>query len=158
MRGLTMLGLLWTLYHTNFTFPFFFFLGEISCCCGNPWLYLSRNPTGMVMCQFYTRFGNLDTMESHRKTNVCIGASGLQQPHDCCYTFQNANKCFLNANNLKTPTKCYRPDFLLVIIYVKFHLQRNPVASEGDYFLFSPYNITPKLNIKVTRIMEMITN
>ena len=119
------------------------------------------------MCQFYTRFDNLDTTESHRKTNVCVNdkypCQGQPQGSNNLMTavtrmVQNANKCFLNASNLKTPTKCYRADFLQVITYVKFHLQCNPVASEGDYFLFSSYSITPKLNIKVTRIMEMITN
>ena len=103
------------------------------------------------MCQFYTRFGNLDTTESHRKTNVCIKdkypCQGQPQGSNNLMTAVTRFRMQTNANNLKHLQNVTDQIFLLVIIYVKFHLQCNPVASEGDYFLFSPYNITPKLNI-----------
>ena len=35
--------------------------------------------------------------------------------------------------------------------------EANPLTPERDLHLISPYNITPELNIKVTRIMAMIT-
>ena len=34
----------------------------------------------------------------------------------------------------------------------------NPLTPKSDQHLISPYNITPDLHIKVTRIQEMITN
>ena len=37
-------------------------------------------------------------------------------------------------------------------------VQSNPLSSKGEKHLISPYNITTKSHIKVTRIKEMITN
>ena len=34
----------------------------------------------------------------------------------------------------------------------------NPLTPKSDQFLISPYNITPKSNIKVMRIKEIIAN
>ena len=34
----------------------------------------------------------------------------------------------------------------------------NPLISKNDKILISPYNITPKSNVKVTRIKEMISS
>ena len=34
----------------------------------------------------------------------------------------------------------------------------NPLTPKSDQHLISPYNITPDLHIKVTRIQEVITN
>ena len=34
----------------------------------------------------------------------------------------------------------------------------NPLTPESDWHLISPYNISPELNIKVTRIRELTNN
>ena len=41
--------------------------------------------------------------------------------------------------------------------YINERKNLNPLTPKSDQLLISPYNITPKSNIKITRIKEMTT-